>query len=286
LRRYVRLRANEFPQKSTPTLDRPPRTHTGTLLRPGWIITAAHCMKGEYGGGAFGVNFVLHLDDGLRQLVVPGNKTTAYMPTEYDPLNQPLEEEFYGDIALIYLPELVTIGNVQYPRLPESRKEINAAPVLVTGGMGMQETGQTGKTLEFVTVSLVSAVGETPAFAPWPIESDHFVTLDFVTLDSVVTDQDTCEGDSGGGIFIPSRPWAKETKDFELELLAEELVGDEDVLVGVTSYGSASLSCGAAGTFGVYTDVLYWKEWIERTIERVEREGAGASEGGSASPGR
>lgn len=238
-------------------------------------------MKGEYGGGVFGVNFVLHLDDGLRQLVVPEDTTTAYIPKEYDPLNQPFEEEFYGDIALIHLPELVTIGNVQYPRLPESREEVNAAPVLVAGGVGEEETGQTGETLEFVTVGLASAVGETPAFAPWPIESDHFVTLD-----SSMADQDTCEGDSGGGIFIPSRSWAKETKDDELEELDEEIVGDEDVLVGITSYGSESLSCGGKGTFGVYTDVLYWKEWIERTIETVERDGEGASEGGSASPGR
>lgn len=94
-----------------------------------------------------------------------------------------------------------------------------------------------------------------------PAESDHFATLD-----SRGENQDTCGGDSGGGLFIPNRMWPDLTDDPELDEHMEETSYIQDVLVGITSYGDGSFKCGEDGTYGIYTDVYYWKDWIEQTI--------------------
>ena len=36
--------------------------------------------------------------------------------------------------------------------------------------------------------------------------------------------------------------------------------------MGITSYGDSSFECGQSGTYGIYTDVYYWKDWIEQII--------------------
>jgi secreted trypsin-like serine protease len=239
---------------------------TGTLLAPGWIITAAHCLQDDANNPVKGIAYVLYLDDGVRQLVVPEEASQVYIHPEYDPRNQPFEEQFYADVALIRVREMENLTMVTYPRLPTSRKQVNAAPVFIAAGVGLDETQELADRLEFVSVKVASAVGQTPDFAPWPIESDHFVTLDVRG-----EDQDTCSGDSGGGLLIPSAAWEGFTEDPELDELATEETQEEyDVLVGITSYGDGNFACGSDGTFGVYTDVLYWKDWIETTIKKQE----------------
>lgn len=217
------------------------------------------------GQSARGLNLILHEDEGQFNLIQPTNYSVLFVNPEYDPVNQPFEEEYRGDIALLRVPDLINMKNVNYPVLPTSREQVNANPILVAGGVGLDETQDTADRLEFVTVSMMTPLGVTPDWSPFPIESDHFTTLD-----SRGQDQDTCEGDSGGGIFIPSKNWVAFANDPEIQANADELTSAEDVLVGITSYGSGDYKCGSNGTFGVYTDVLYWKEWIEATIQRQE----------------
>jgi secreted trypsin-like serine protease len=85
-------------------------------------------------------------------------------------------------------------------------------------------------------------------------------------LDLRGEDQDTCGGDSGGGLFIPNRRWSAFTEDPELDEHSDAADDVQDILVGITSYGDGKFGCGDEGTFGIYTDVLYWKDWIKRTI--------------------
>lgn len=82
-------------------------------------------------------------------------------------------------------------------------------------------------------------------------EEDHFGAGD--------RKADSCRGDSGGPAVWPSRSmWGKRGRN-DIE---------EDVLVGIVSYGPAVYQCGDRGSFGLYTDVGYWEEWIQTTIKK------------------
>ncbi len=144
-----------------------PITHPGALLQPGWVITAAHCVI-DFGEPVLGIAVVLHEADGKKKYIVPENVTSIFVPEEYSPETQPYEEEFYGDIALIRIEELEDIS-VSYPRLPNSREEVDQAPVVVAAGVGLDHTQREADELEFVTVAIISGVGETPDFAEIPL---------------------------------------------------------------------------------------------------------------------
>jgi secreted trypsin-like serine protease len=61
-----------------------------------------------------------------------------------------------------------------------------------------------------------------------------------------VTGEDTCSGDSGG------------------PLVATGKAGGKYFLIGLTSYGP--LLCGRNGSFGVYTAVHKYRDWIVQTL--------------------
>jgi hypothetical protein len=122
----------------------------------------------DFGEPILGIAVVLHEADGKKKYIVPENVTSIFVPEEYSPETQPYEEEFYGDIALIRIEELEDIS-VSYPRLPNSREEVDQAPVVVAAGVGLDHTQRMADELEFVTVAIISGVGETPDFAEIPL---------------------------------------------------------------------------------------------------------------------
>ncbi|KAA0202868.1 hypothetical protein HAZT_HAZT011873 [Hyalella azteca] len=77
-----------------------------------------------------------------------------------------------------------------------------------------------------------------------------------------VTGQDTCTGDSGG------------------PLVATGKAGGKYFLIGLTSYGP--LLCGRNGSFGVYTAVHKYRDWIVQTL--AVRLGWGRTETLASSP--
>eukprot|EP00088_Acartia_fossae_P034467 TRINITY_DN35386_c0_g1_i2.p1 TRINITY_DN35386_c0_g1~~TRINITY_DN35386_c0_g1_i2.p1 ORF type:complete len:158 (-),score=18.01 TRINITY_DN35386_c0_g1_i2:56-529(-) len=60
--------------------------------------------------------------------------------------------------------------------------------------------------------------------------------------------KDSCSGDSGGPLVCPSSSGNK-------------------IVTGVTSWGQG---CGRAGKPGVYTEVKYFNQWIQDTIQKYE----------------
>lgn len=219
-----------------------------TVLEGGWVISAAHCFydmdRSARSGNSY-LSFVLHTDGEQREVIQPASDLEIYIPTEYHPWMMSEKEMFYGDVAMFHVPELGNRRDIVYPRLPTSREEADDATMLITVGVGMTETGYRAERLEFMSVLREGAVGETPAFSDdYPIESDHFVAKD-----SGGEDQDACRGDSGGGIYIPSRHWPSLTEDPELDERAGLLGNDDDILVGLVSWGPTE--CGEEGAYTV-----------------------------------
>jgi secreted trypsin-like serine protease len=61
---------------------------------------------------------------------------------------------------------------------------------------------------------------------------------------------DSCQGDSGGGLFY--RP-AKKGSPRSME----------PILTGLVSWG---IGCGSADVFGVYTNIWYYRSWMEQAV--------------------
>jgi hypothetical protein len=236
---------------------------TGTLIEPGYILTTAGCFVDDY-GTTDASSIKIRLDNG-RETITP-NVVSLHVPEEYVPYAQSEKELFFGDIAVLYVPELDApqYSDVNFPRLPEDRAEVDDSPALVSAGYGEDESFNYGEA-EFISVQIGGSLGERPAYAYFDIESDHFVARDAPRDDSPGA-QDSCGGDAGAPLAIPSKAWAEAAVDDpEIRAVASELINPVDVIVGLTSWGD-SYYCGDPLGYTSFTDVLYWKEWIEDVV--------------------
>ena len=116
-----------------------------TALEGGWLLTAAHCVT-----DIAAIDFTLYGIDGTKEKL-PSSVVEIFVPDTYDPEGRieayknsrstaPPINVFYGDIALIKVPELETRA-VTYPALPTSKDDIETTPVLVAVGVGVTEAG-------------------------------------------------------------------------------------------------------------------------------------------------
>jgi len=66
---------------------------------------------------------------------------------------------------------------------------------------------------------------------------------------------DSCQGDSGGPLFA-------------VKGKGEKLLGKEETLVGVVSWGPG---CARKGLPAMYVDVHYFKDWIQKTFRKLKK---------------
>ena len=174
------------------------------------------------------------------------------IPDAYHPAQADWKDQYYGDIALIRVDPEVTHS---YVSLPENEEE-STGPIMIVSGMGMDEMQEFNSKLEFASV--VKRL-QVPVYSGLEIEKDHFVAMDL----SANLTQDACLGDSGGPLVIPSKYWNVSDPDVVVQ---SPNLPENDVIVGIVSYGDGEFECGQSGSFGVYTDVFYWKDWIANQI--------------------
>ena len=226
-----------------------PATCGGTIVAPGVVLTAAHCVVDDY------------RDPYLDAYVLLKNGTDTFtevevsefaIPDAFYPAMQPYKDQYFGDIALLRINPNVTKYSI---RLPTSEDDLDKAPILVGSGKGLTEGNKLSKQLEFVSVR---KVGSVPDGSELVLEEDHFVAKD------PQQNQDTCVGDSGGPLLIPSKHWNVSDADI---VDNQSLLPSFDVQVGVVSYGEGTYKCGDNNTYGIYTDVMYWKDWINEQIK-------------------
>jgi len=233
-----------------------PATCGGTIIDRGILLTAAHCIVDDYRDTYFDSYVMLKngTDENGTNTYVETDVLEYAIPDAYFPAIQPYADQFYGDIALLKIDPNLTKHRV---RLPSSPEDLDEAPILVGSGKGLTEDKKLSKKLEFVSVQKLQ---EVPNSSRLVLEEDHFIAKDR-------KNQDTCVGDSGGPLLVPSKNW--NTSDTDITDTKDALP-PFDVQVGIVSYGEGRVPCGENNSYGVYTDIMYWKDWIDMHLIRQD----------------
>ena len=212
----------------------------GSIVAPGWVMTAAHCVNGNQSAD-------LHVLAGTASLTSGGqryNVERVLVHKRYweEPLSaQPGNVIPHEDVALLKIRGTLKHGE-SIALIAPGKEGTVAKPGLKGWVTGWGRTGS-GKTSSILMEVSVPVVANSPT------------CNDFVSYNGKVKDymlcagladggKDACNGDSGGPFWMP-------------------VAGAAPMLAGVVSWG---FGCGQPGKYGVYTRVATYHDWATKCM--------------------
>ncbi|TRZ01440.1 hypothetical protein DNTS_023540, partial [Danionella cerebrum] len=209
------------------------RTHRcgATLIDCKWLLTAAHCFRGELNPSGWMVSLGSVIWSGVGALVIPVQRIIAH------PAFNSSSMDF--DVALVEItipaPKSYIIQTVCLPSPWHSFSK--AMECYIIGWGAVREDGMITSLLQKAQVSIIDHSDCQRAYG-----AD--LTSSMMCAGSMEGHQDTCLGDSGGPLVCREAP-------------------DRWFMAGVTSWGHG---CGRIGFPGVYMKVTTVREWISKYL--------------------
>uniref|UniRef100_A0A3Q3WZI9 complement subcomponent C1r n=1 Tax=Mola mola TaxID=94237 RepID=A0A3Q3WZI9_MOLML len=221
----------------------------GIVIADRWILTAAHVLKsGITTASKENVRIYMGLTNVETLLRSPAYAASIHVHPEY---NNPNFVDFNNDIALVKLQNPITFSARVMPVcLPAESATYNTGLMGLVSGFGLTEVNKTQiltNKLKYVKLPLVeqSTCSVSITSARKTKENIPSLTDNMFCAGFPEGGMDSCQGDSGGPFTLidrEGRTWA----------------------AGVVSWG---IDCGKIGTYGVYTKVTNYLDWINNTMQ-------------------
>ncbi len=194
-----------------------------TLIKRNILLTAAHCVKYLPPNPSKNYRAVLGK-------YVLSSKTTknVYIRPLLQTVIHPEYNSFTNDLAVVRIKDILNVPTINYtiPVPPE-----NTMLTVIGWGYTQQGSGKTSNVLMQVNVPVVSL---SICKKSYPSVTDKNVCAGYKE-----GGKDSCSGDSGGPLFI------NQTGNVQQ--------------IGIVSYGRG---CAEPDYYGVYTNVYYYRNWI------------------------
>ena len=224
---------NEFPFQASIQYKTGEHFCGGSLIRPNWVLTAAHCMDVP--------------KEKLQVVMGLHDRSKTEGAETFEVADIIIHHKYGGGSSLEYDIALIELkGNSKLAPIALNDTELRISPVKPTmawvSGWGMLRSG--GHKLPYVLqkVELPLVTHEecnSPASYNGEVK-DHAICAGYKQ-----GGKDSCQCDSGGPLFLKSESGFS--------------------LVGIVSYGEG---CAKPNKYGVYTKVNYFTSWIaQRTYK-------------------
>ena len=211
----------------------------GAFIAPRWVVTAAHCLL-PWGAAGVAGPYVPDVVVGRVNLL----STEGYRIAAKRAIIHPAFDWFTleNDIGLIELSEAVPAATLNIPGQIFDSAYAKGGSTATALGWGATSRYGFFYPVDLQQVELSVVDNDTCNAAVGPGINDGMLCAGPTT-----GMEDTCYGDSGG------------------PLVHRSPLSGTWTLIGITSFGFGSY-CATPGTYGGYTRVAYYSQWISDTI--------------------